>query len=212
MAGAILLGISGNVFAGIITYTFEGKVTSITRDAEIVDGLIAIGDFVQFTFELDLDAPGTQVRYNGQFITRADHENDTEKVDYFWTNYIGGTDIGPIGLITSPDPNFFEKTNYGLSVNRKEDNVIVQDTGYLYGGSAYNWVGIENYSQNVQDWVEGSSGFSFRHIVKNQANEEAWIRGSLTLTSASTQVPEPSVLLLLGFGIMGLGSMARKFK
>ncbi len=68
VTGWVFLCFSGNAFAEIMTYTFQGNVTSITRDANIVAGLIAIGDYAEFTFDLDLDAAGTQVRYNGQFI------------------------------------------------------------------------------------------------------------------------------------------------
>ena len=206
MVGWMLFGVSDDASAALVIYTFQGTVNSITRDVNIVDGLIAVGDNVEFTFKFDLDAPGTQVRYNGQFIERTDHDNDAEKVDYFWTEYIGGTDIGPIGEITSPNPNFFAETNYGLSVNRKVDGVIVQDTGYLYGGSAYNWVSIENYSQNVQAWETGYAGFHFRHIVRNQEDEDAWIRGNATLVSGSSvvAVPEPATaILILVLGLVG---------
>ena len=196
-AGWMVLGLTWNVSASIVTYDFQGKVTSLTRDVHIVDGLIAVGDSVEFTFEVDLNSPGSIVRYNGQKIEWVDHDNEAEKVDHFWTRYIGGSDIGPIGEITVPDPNLYETWNYGLSVKRKVDGVIVQDTGYLYGGSSYNWVSIENYSRNAQDWEQGSSGFSFRHIVMNQGGEDVWIRGTLALVGKSSlaAVPEPSTAI-----------------
>lgn len=206
----MILGLCGNASASLVIYNFEGTVTSLSRDAHIVDGLIAVGDSVEFTFHVDLDLPGTQERYNGQFIERVDHDNEIEKVDYFWTKYVGGSDIGPIGEIPSPNPGRFRTTNYGLSVNRKVNGVIVQDTGYLYGGSTYNWVSIENYSQNVHAWKSGSSGFSFRHIVWNQADEDAWIRGSATLVSESSlsAVPEPATVILgMTLGLIGFVSM-----
>jgi len=48
--GLVFLGMSGNAITSIITYTFQGTVNSIARDAHIVDGLIAIGDNVDFSF------------------------------------------------------------------------------------------------------------------------------------------------------------------
>ena len=209
--GCVFLGMSGNAIASIITYTFQGTVNSITRDAHIVDGLTAIGDNVEFSFNVDLDATGFQTRYNGQFIERTDHDNDLETVDYFWTDYIGGTDIGPIGVISDPNPNWFNEFNYGLSVNRKENGAVVQDTGYLYGGSSYNWVSIENYSQNVQDWEVGNGSFQFRHQVANQAGEYAWIRGHINLTDMPAQVPEPNTILLFALGLAGIVGTGMKF-
>lgn len=206
VAGLVVLGSVGSVSASLVTYNFRGNVTSITRDVGITEGLIAIGDPVEFTFNLDFDLPGSQVRYNGQFIERVDHDIEAEKVDYFWTDYVGGSDIGPIGEITTPNPNRYEKINYGLSVGRKVNGEIVQKTGYLYGGPTYNWVSIENYSKNVQDWETGSRGFYFRHIVGNQEEDDAWIRGNLELVEKSplTAVPEPaSAILVLVVGLVG---------
>lgn len=206
VAGLVVFGSVGSMSAAIVTYSFRGEVTSITRDVEITEGLIAIGDPVEFYFNLDFDRPGSQVRYNGQYIERTDHDNEAERVDYFWTDYVGGSDIGPIGEIGTPNPNFFAEFNYGLSVNRKVDGVIVQDTGYLYGGPNYNWVSIENYSKNVQDWEAGSRGFGFRHIVRNQDDDDAWIRGNVELVEMSplAAVPEPaSAILVLVVGLVG---------
>lgn len=206
VTGLVIFGSVGSVSAALVTYSFRGKVTSITRDVEITEGLIAIGDPVEFNFNLDFDLPGLLVRHNGQSIERPDHDIEVEKVDHFWTDYIGGSDIGPIGEIATPDPSSIAEFNYGLSVGRKVNGVIVQKTGYLYGGPNNNWVSIENYSKNAQDWEAGSRGFSFRHIVKNQDNDDAWIRGNLELVSTSplAAVPEPaSAILALVLGLVG---------
>ena len=190
-ATILLLGFSGNAFAEIVTYTFQGTVTSIRRDASIMEDLISIGDNVEFTFNCEFDSKGTMIRYDDQLIERDDYQNEAEDVDYFWCDYVGGTDIGPIGDISLPNPNFFKEWNYGLSNSRKENGTIVQHTGFMYGGSTYNWVAIENYSQHVQDWGFGNTGITFTHRVRNQKDQTAWIRGNLTLVYVSSTQPEP---------------------
>ena len=179
----LLIGLSSEAKADIYTYTFRGTVNSITHDANIVDGLIAAGDSVEFIFDVDLNAVGTQVRYNGQLIELADYQMDSGDADHFWCDYVSGTDIGPIGDITTPNPNYLEENNYGLSYSRKANGVIVQNTGYLYGGSTYNYIAIENYSRHVQDWALGDQGYTFQHRVRNQQDEAAWIFGVLQLVS-----------------------------
>ena len=188
-----MFGILGYVSAEPVTYTFVGSVDRIYNgNPEIVDGIIAVGDGVEFTFVCDQEEDGYRTRYSGEIVPRVDHENDSEIVDNFWCDYIGGTEIGPIGEITLPNPNYYQEWNFGLAVFRKENGQVVQNTSYQHGGSDYNWVSIENYSQNINNWQVGIGEFQFRVVVRNQEDQFTYIRGFLVLTYASnSQQPAP---------------------
>lgn len=185
VASLLVFGIYENVVAEPVTYILEGTVYEIGGpNPDIVAGLIANGDKIEFTFECDLEADAIVTRYNGQIWYPEDYSNDAGDVDYFWCEYLGGTDIGHIGAITAPNPNYFADWKYGLNVSRKDKGVIVQNTGYMKGGSGYNRVSIDNYYRHVQDWKVGENLgglFISQHTVRNQADEWARIRAYVQL-------------------------------
>lgn len=169
-------------------YTVSGVVTSISGDQNAVQAaelLISVGDPVQYTFEVDFDGTATATRYNGQVLTWNDYVGTSDAPDYFYTTYIGGSDVGPLENISSPDPNLISEWHHGLNNTRFEDGVDVQHTGYLSGGDSYNLVRIENYSQHVQDWKVGEEGlgtlFQVLNEVRNSNSESAKIRSNVIL-------------------------------
>lgn len=141
----MLFSVFGYASAEPITYKFVGSVNRIFNgNPEIVDGIIAVGDSVEFTFECDQEEDGYTTYYNGYTLPYPDRDYGSSVSDYFWCDYVGGTEIGA-GEIISPVPHYTKEWNVGLANFRKNDaGEIIQRTSYLYGGSAYDWRAIEN--------------------------------------------------------------------
>jgi len=174
-----------------VYYTFEGTLNSISGGTDAVSTAASnglnIGDAVSYTLLVDLDLGGTYE--SGGSTVSAD-----PTLSSFYVDYIGGDAIGL---------NYGDgERNYGYFDATFNNTFLLSDSAlYLtVFGPIDSW-GIGQSSSFTNFWGEPTS-----------AN---FLSGALALTSISdtnpyASVPEPSSLLLLGLGLLGLTRTRRQ--
>ena len=166
-------------------YTFVGSIGAVEDVPGILaDQGIGIGDEITFTILLDFDAQGTNTLNNGAVIPVS---------DYFYADYISGTNIEP------RDGGCYNDPEDVAEMNQAWDEVL--GTGEyrsnVYVGSA-NLI-IHFYRENsplpLEDWVEGTAIQVIIHVYDSECQRSALTaNGSFVTISPPEPPPSPALV------------------
>ena len=215
----IMLGVSGTVNAVPMYYTFEGLVSEITSDNAgiISDAGLIEGSPVTYTFLVDFDADGSWTDIDGNKHIISDDE--ANGLDFFYTDYISGSALKAEEGGTHPYDTYATSTEWAA-----ENNIGLDDSsfgeGYLWGNSdddslliGFDWLStghLYTSSSLVSNWVVGTEvpAINQAYAIDGSFSE---LYAKLTLTKISP-IPEPTTMLLLGSGLIGLAGFRKRFR
>jgi len=204
----ILLSFSGKAQAVPMYYTFEGTVEYAYEFSAGLLGGLAVGDSLSYTMMMDFDVQGTITAADGTTYTYSDGLSyvgapNERYYDYFYTDYIGGSALmGGSGNTTG--------VNYGYEIDFTDPDPIYNDGVIAYGDTG-DYFYLYRSGSLIENFVVGTTGWTAMDEIWGASGmEEARIESrnmvlvSISDTNPYASVPEPSTLILLASGMLGL--------
>ncbi len=196
------LVLSGQAKASPMYYTFEGTVSSINTDAAgIIAGAgLSVGSNVTYKLIVDFAADGTATSNDGTLTTYT----DTATIDYFFDDYVSGD------ALHQKDGGYNNVPWAAAEINSGYNNLNTASGSYLNVNSADDPLKMFSFSSRVSDWAVGTVVYG-ANWAYDSTGAYSQLQTNLTLTSIAP-VPEPSTMLLLGGGLMGLIAFRKRFR
>ncbi len=204
-----------SVFSTPIYYTVQGPLGGIWPTVDDSAGIIAdwsydIGDPIKFTFLVDVDADGYYEQNDGTIVYQNDefHPDGPVRTDYFYAELISGP------LLPEKDGGCHNNTDDVANKYYGRNNDIAGGAVFFGSDDSYIriwnlWFGMDELS--IGDHMEiGMGGY-------DDMGNNSYVYGhgySITDVSSTfpSTVPEPSTILLVGIGLIGLAGFRKKFK
>ncbi len=201
---AMVFVMSGKAQAVPFYYTFSGTVFSVDDSAGIIASQLpagfGIGSTVTYTFILDFAATGFYIRNDGTVYTVA----DSATADTFYADYISGDALAQVGGGIYNAPTDAAELNYGYEF-------FAYPYGMVRGNSYDDEVYIYSNAADASDWGVGTPVASANRAW-DSTGASSILYATVTITDIApvNAVPEPSTLLLLGSGMLGLLAFRRR--
>lgn len=213
----VLLGATALLFgsisqAAIIQVDFEGSVTALGNQlqGDVVDlNELVLGSFSYDTagtgissFSLTIDSFSASVTDSGFFTVQNDQQNGSATLP------ADGFILGAYGSsVTSSVLNGYTAGGSGgrLQFGIRRENILGQLWDDLLLPDMSDWTNITLSDINAPDWRILDFGLTTTNFWDDQIR---WDVDSFTVTDM-TSVPEPSAILLMSAGLIGLGLRRR---
>lgn len=198
-----LLSLTGKAQALPMYYTFSGWITylQVGEPGIIADAGLSVEDPISYTFIVDLDAPGSVRQNSGTVTTTSDVVYDS-----FYDDYYSGD------ALTEKDGGFYNAASDIAEYNYGYQCFSLSPCGFLLGNSGDDIVQISSDVLPVHWWIIYDTVWGINKVYDSTGAYET-VYSQLSLIDISpVNVPEPSTLLLVMIGILGLLAFNRRKK